>query len=147
MGRPEVMRLALRAPRHLRGQAQGHAGDDRCPQAAAPMRPLQIPARQVVETGDQFHDSESQTKSLLALLSAAMPAIPRRATLGATASRLFLPGWSRRVIRMQIVSVHPLGDEAIILMPDKNLRCMTALSVLFGQFYCCTKCLRFAWEN
>ena len=61
-----------------------------------------------------------------------MPAIPRRATLGATASRLFLPGWSRRVIRMQIVSIHPLGDEAIILMPDKNLRCMTVLSVLFG---------------
>ena len=51
-------------------------------------------------------------------------------------------GWQiRNVYR------HPLGDEAIILMPDKNLRCMTALSVLFGQFYCCTKCLRFAWEN
>ena len=76
-----------------------------------------------------------------------MPAIPRRATLGATASRLFPPGWSHRVIRMQIVSIHPLGDEAIILMPDKNLRGMTALSVLFGQFYCCTKCLCFAWEN
>jgi hypothetical protein len=36
IGRPEVMRLALRAPRHLRAQAQGHAGDDRCPQTAAP---------------------------------------------------------------------------------------------------------------
>ena len=76
-----------------------------------------------------------------------MPAIIRRATLGATAFRLFPPGWSRRVIRMQIVSVHPLGDEAIILTPDKNLRCITALSVLFGQFYCCRKCLCFAWEN
>ena len=30
---------------------------------------------------------------------------------------------------MQIVSVHPLGDEAIILMPDKNLRRMTVLGL------------------
>ena len=36
IGCSEVMRLALRAPRHLRGQAQGHAGDDHSPQAAAP---------------------------------------------------------------------------------------------------------------
>jgi len=30
-----MMRFALRAPRHLRGQAQGHGGDDRSLQAAA----------------------------------------------------------------------------------------------------------------
>jgi hypothetical protein len=56
----------------------------------------------------------------------------QRVYLGATASRLLPAGWSSRVIRMQVVSVHPLGDEAIILMPDKNLWCMTVLSVLFG---------------
>ena len=56
----------------------------------------------------------------------------QRVYLSATASRLLPAGWSSRVIRMQIVSVHPLGDEAIILMPDQNLRCMTVLSVLFG---------------
>ena len=56
----------------------------------------------------------------------------QRVYLSATASRLLPAGWSSRVIRMHIVSVHPLGDEAIILMPDQNLRCKTVLSVLFG---------------
>jgi hypothetical protein len=32
-------------------------------------------------------------------------------------------------------------------MPDKNLRGMTALSVLFGQLYCSAERLRFAWES
>jgi hypothetical protein len=48
---------------------------------------------------------------------------------------------------MQIFSVYPLRDEAVVLVPDKNLRGMTALSVLFGQFYCSAQRLRFAWEN
>jgi hypothetical protein len=42
--------------------------------------------------------------------------------------------WTRRFARMQIFSIHPLRNEAIVFMPDKNLRGMTALSVLFRQF-------------
>jgi hypothetical protein len=56
-------------------------------------------------------------------------------------------GRPRRFVRMQIFSVHPLRDEAIVLMPDKNLRSLTALSVLFGQFYCSAERLCFAWES
>ena len=47
---------------------------------------------------------------------------------------------------MQIFSIHPLPNEAIVLMPDKNLRGMTALSVFFGKFYCSAERLCFAWE-
>ena len=47
---------------------------------------------------------------------------------------------------MQIFSIHPLCSEAIVLMPDKNLRGMTALSVFFGKFYCSAERLCFAWE-
>jgi hypothetical protein len=48
---------------------------------------------------------------------------------------------------MQIFSIHPLCDEAIVLMPDKNLWGMTALSVLFCQFDCSAERLCFAWES
>jgi hypothetical protein len=48
---------------------------------------------------------------------------------------------------MQIFSVHPLRNEAIVFMPDKNLRGMTALSVLFRQFDSSAERLCFAWES
>ena len=67
--------------------------------------------------------------------SGSTPGCCRCACLGTTASGLFLTSRTRRFVRMQI-SVHPLCDEAIVLMANKNLRGMTALSVLFGQFYC-----------
>jgi hypothetical protein len=47
---------------------------------------------------------------------------------------------------VQIFSIHPFCNEAIVLMPDKNLRGMTALSVFFGKFYCSAERLCFAWE-
>jgi len=48
---------------------------------------------------------------------------------------------------MQIFSIHPLRNEAIVFMPDKNLRGMTALSVLFRQFDSSAERLCFAWES
>ena len=67
-------------------------------------------------------------------------------SLGTTASGLFLTSRTRRFVRMQI-SVHPLCDEAIVLMANKNLWGMIALSVLFGQLYCSAERLSFAWES
>ena len=67
--------------------------------------------------------------------------------LGATASGLFVAGRPRRFVWMRIFSVHPLRDEAVVLMPHQNLRSMTVLSVLFGQFYCSAQRLCFAWES
>jgi hypothetical protein len=53
----------------------------------------------------------------------------------------------RRFVRLQIFAVHPRRDEAIVLMPDKNLWGMTALSVPFCQFDCSAERLCFAWDT
>jgi hypothetical protein len=60
---------------------------------------------------------------------------------------LFLASRTRRLVWMQIFSIDPLRDETIVLMPDKNLRGMTAPTVLFGKFYGGAERLRFAWES
>ena len=89
----------------------------------------------------------TQKKAADSLGTVSIPTVLNGRHLGSAASRLFAAGWSRCVIRMQIFSVHPFCDETIVLMPDKNFRFMTAISVLFGPFYCCTQRLRFAWKG
>jgi hypothetical protein len=48
---------------------------------------------------------------------------------------------------MLVRAVHPFGDEAVIFVADKNFWSVTARSVLFSQFDCCTERLSLAWES
>jgi hypothetical protein len=66
---------------------------------------------------------------------------------GAAPSRLLSAGWSRRIVGMQMLPVHPFGDVAIILVTNEHFRRFAARAILFCQLDGGTEGLGFAWNS
>lgn len=67
-----------------------------------------------------------------------------RRRLRAVSSLLLVAVWTGCIVWVRVLAVYPLRDEVIVLVPDEDLRSMTALSIHFGQLYCRAERLRLA---